>query len=119
MIDKHEVSIVKTDELSLVQDFANTFYHQVKVSPVHLINVDGITLGYLELVPKMIVYPSLHPRLFTPRLFHEVGWKVLDGLKRSFGDPWIAESPIAPLGARRLGHIGLKPLDTPIYRVAS
>lgn len=117
MIDQHTVTIERRDDVDSVREFAASFNHYIEFTPVHLINLDGRTIGYLEMKPHMVVYPALHPGLFTPRIFHEVGWKVVDALKRSFGDPWILESPQAVLGPRRMAHIGLKPLRFNVYEV--
>ena len=117
MIDRHKVTVERRDDIDAIRPFAASFGHTIEYSPVHLIKADGEPIGYLEMQPHMVIYPALHPDLFTPRIFYEASWKILDGLKRNFGNPWILESPQAVLGPARLKKVGLVPLKYNVYEV--
>lgn len=77
--------------------------------PIFLVFYKGTLRGYVQAVPQVCIYTTLHPELMNIREYLKITRSLIAEIKRSYGNPvFMLCDRALNSGARVLKHVRLK-----------
>jgi hypothetical protein len=127
MRDQIKFGMVRTnEEYEDLKKFAKSFGHNVgndTVLPIYVIERGDQVIGFFNMIPYPIGCPSFHPKVCTPRDFHEAALSLknhfclqsMDG-RYPNGTCLLALPKNPEMGERAIQRVGFKQIGREIWQ---